>query len=85
MTWNPKGPSVTHDAIVWGILYVSGQFDASGTPYYDGSVVTYAGTPTGVKTAIRPTSTGIRRSRTTGRPSRWDLPRVVLTRWQTDE
>ena len=83
--WNAKGPSVTHDAIVWGILYVTGQFDASGTPYYDGSVVTYAGTPTGVKTAGTANLYWDPTLKDNWPPAGWDLPRVVLTRWRTDE
>jgi hypothetical protein len=84
-TWNATGPKITHDAIVWGILYLSGKFDASGTPYYDGSVVTYAGTPTGTKTAGTanlywdPTLTD------NWPPVGWNLPRVIITRWETDE
>ena len=43
--WNAKGPNIAgYDAIVWGILYVSGNFDCQGTPLYYGSVVTKAGT-----------------------------------------
>jgi hypothetical protein len=83
--WNPKGPSVNHDAIVWGILYLSGQFDASGTPYYNGSVVTYAGTPTGVKTVGTANLYWDPTLKDAWPPPGWDLPRVVLTRWQTDE
>jgi hypothetical protein len=83
--WNPMGPSVSHDAIVWGILYLSGQFDASGTPYYNGSVVTYAGTPSGVKTVGTANLYWDPTLKDNWPPPGWDLPRVVLTRWQTDE
>jgi hypothetical protein len=82
--WNATGPKITHDAVVWGILYVTGQFEAGGTPYYDGSVVTYAGTETGAKTVGTasfywdPTITDH------WPPAGWDLPRVIVTRWQTD-
>jgi hypothetical protein len=83
--WNAKGPTVNHDAIVWGILYLAGQFDASGTPYYDGSVVTYAGTETGVKTAGTANLYWDPTLKDNWPPPGWDLPRVILTRWQTDE
>jgi type II secretory pathway pseudopilin PulG len=83
--WNPKGPTVDHDAIVWGILYLSGQFDASGTPYYDGSVVTYAGTATGVKTAGTASLYWDPGLKENWPPPDWDLPRVIITGWQTDE
>jgi hypothetical protein len=82
---NPIGPTVNHDAIVWGILYLSGQFDASGTPYYDGSVVTYAGTETGVKTVGTANLYWDPTLNDNWPPPGWELPRVILTRWQTDE
>ena len=83
--WNPKGPSVTHDAIVWGILYLSGQFDASGTPYYDGSVITYAGTETGAKTAGTASLYWDPALNENWPPPDWGLPRVIITGWQTTE
>ena len=83
--WNAKGPAYLHDAILWGILYVAGQFDASGTPYYDGSVITYAGTPTGVKTAGTANLYWDPTIRDNWPPVDWNMPRVIITRWQTDE
>lgn len=83
--WNARGPSVTHDAIVWGILYVTGQFDADGTPYYDGSVITYAGTETGSKTPGTANLYWDPALKDNWPPLGWDLPRVIVTRWQTDE
>jgi hypothetical protein len=84
--WNAKGPSlpVQHDAVVWGILYLSGQFDASGTAYYNGSVVTYAGTETGVKTPGTASLYWDPNIKDNWPPPGWDLPRVIVTRWQTD-
>lgn len=82
---NPLGPSVTHDAIVWGILYLSGQFDSDGTPYYDGSVVTYAGTPSGRKAAGTASLYWDPTIRYNWPPPGWDLPRVSITLWQTDD
>jgi hypothetical protein len=83
--WNPRGPSVTHDAIVWGILYLSGQFDAGGTPYYDGSVITYAGTETGAKTGGTASLYWDPALRDEWPPRDWGLPRVIITGWQTSE
>jgi len=83
--WNAKGRSFTHDAIVWGILYVTGQFDASGTPYYDGSVITLAGTETGAKTAGTASFYWDPTIADGWPPPAWNLPRVIITRWQTDE
>jgi hypothetical protein len=83
--WNAKGPSVVHDAIVWGILYVTGQFDANGAPYYDGSVVTYAGTETGAKTVGTANLYWDPSLKESWPPPGWDLPRVIITGWQTAE
>ncbi len=83
--WNPRGPSVTHNAIVWGILYVAGQFEADGTPYYNGSVITYAGTPTGAKTPGTANLYWDPMLKDNWPPPDWDLPRVIITHWQTDE
>jgi type II secretory pathway pseudopilin PulG len=83
--WNPLGPSVTHDAIVWGILYLSGQFEADGTPYYDGSVITFAGTETGAKTPGTANLYWDPMLKENWPPPDWDLPRVIITGWQTDE
>jgi hypothetical protein len=83
--WNSKGPSFSHDAIVWGILYISGQFDASGTPYYNGSVVTYAGTETGAKTPGTAELYWDPSLKDNWPPPDWNLPRVIITGWQTNE
>ena len=78
------GPTIEHDAIVWGILYLSGQFDASGTPYYDGSVITFAGTKTGEKTVGTANLYWDPKLKDNWPPPDWDLPRVIITGWQTD-
>ena len=83
--WNAKGPSVTHDASSGGFCTLSGQFDASGTVYYDGSVVTYAGTETGVKTSGAASLYWDPNIKDNWPPPGWDLPRVIVTRWQTDD
>ena len=83
--WNPLGPTVEHDAIVWGILYIAGQFDAGGTPYYNGSVVTFAGTETGAKTPGTANLYWDPSLKDNWPPPAWDLPRVIITVWQTDE
>jgi hypothetical protein len=82
--WNELGPSVPGVAIVWGILYVTGEFDATGTPNYDGSVVTYAGTPAGVKTAGTANFYWDPHLKDNRPPAEWSLPRVIITRWETD-
>jgi hypothetical protein len=83
--WNAKGKVLptSVDALLWGVLYTSGQFDAQGNAVYYGSVVTYAGT-------MAPTSAGTPdfywdpSLKDNWPPIGWDLPRVIITRWQTD-
>ena len=82
--WNSKGKQIgTVDALLWGVFYTSGQFDAQGNTAYYGSVVTYAGTTS-------PTSAGTPdfywdpSLKDNWPPIGWDLPRVIITRWQTD-
>lgn len=81
--WNSKGPSFAADALLWGVLYTSGQFDAQGNARYYGSVVTYAGTtaPTSAGTPDFYWDPSLKDS---WPPLGWDLPRVIITRWQTD-
>jgi hypothetical protein len=83
--WNPIGPTFDHPAIVWGILYLSGQLDADGTPFYDGSVITFAGTETGQKTQGTANFYWDPKLKDNWPPQDWDLPRVIITGWQTDE
>jgi hypothetical protein len=83
--WNSKGKTLPDpvDALLWGVLYTNGQFDAQGNSKYYGSVVTYAGTTS-------PTSAGTPdfywdpSLKDNWPPIGWDLPRVIITRWQTD-
>lgn len=83
--WNSKGKVLPDpvNALLWGIFYTSGQFDAQGNAVYYGSVVTYAGTTS-------PTSAGTPdfywdpTLKDNWPPIGWDLPRVIITRWQTD-
>ena len=81
--WNAKGPNITgYNAIVWGLLYVSGDFDAQGTPLYYGSVVTKAGS--NGKMAGTPDLFWDTDLKDNWPPAGWDLPRVIITRWETD-
>jgi hypothetical protein len=83
VTWNKYGPHITgQTAVMWGVLYVSGQLDSSGNAWYYGSVITKGGTAN--------TMTGTPdlwwdpRLVDNWPPPGWDLPRVIITRWQTD-
>jgi hypothetical protein len=83
VTWNNRGPDITgQNAVVWGLLYVSGDFDAQGTPLYYGSVITKSGndgTMAGTPDLFWDTDL-----KDNWPPPTWDLPRVVITRWETD-
>jgi hypothetical protein len=81
--YNPRGPLIAgQTAIVSGLLYVSGDFDCQGTPTYFGSVVTKAG----MNGAMGGTpdiywDTDLKDN---WPPPGWELPRVIITRWETD-
>ena len=81
--YNSRGPNITgQTAIVWGLLYVSGVFDSQGTAQYYGSVVTKAGMNNSMAgTADVWWDTDLKDN---WPPAGWELPRVVITRWQTD-
>jgi hypothetical protein len=81
--YNARGPNITgQNAIVWGLLYVAGNFDSQGTQLYYGSVVTKAGMNNALAgTADIYWDTDLKDN---WPPPGWDLPRVIITRWQTD-
>jgi len=81
--YNARGPNITGQiAVVWGLLYVSGIFDSQGTTQYYGSVVTRAGMNNAMAgTADVWWDTDLKDN---WPPPGWSLPRVVITRWQTD-
>jgi hypothetical protein len=81
--YNPRGPAITGQVgILWGLLYVSGEFDCQGTPLYFGSVVTKAG----MVNSLNGTPDIFWDSDLTDNwpPPGWELPRVIITRWETD-
>lgn len=81
--WNRKGPDITgQTAVVWGLLYNSGDFDCQGTPMYYGSVVTKAGMNGSM--AGTPDIFWDSDLKDNWPPPGWDLPRVIITRWETD-
>jgi len=81
--YNARGPNITgQDAVVWGLLYVSGTFDSQGTPLYYGSVVTKAGMNGSM--AGTPDIFWDTDLKDNWPPPGWELPRVIITRWQTD-
>jgi hypothetical protein len=81
--YNARGPTIAgEEAIVWGLLYVSGDFDCQGTPEYFGSVVTKAGM--NGKMAGTPDLFWDTDLKDNWPPPGWELPRVIITRWVTD-
>jgi hypothetical protein len=80
-TYNISGPTITADAMLWGVLYNNGYFDSQGTPRTFGSIITKGGAPASAGTV------DVYWDDTIGRdwpPPGWDLPRVIITRWETD-
>ncbi len=80
---NNYGPHITgQTAVMWGVLYLSGTFDCNGNAWYYGSVVTKGG--------MKDTMTGTPdlwwdpRLTDNWPPPSWNLPRVIITRWETD-
>jgi len=81
--YNAKGPNISgQTAIVWGLLYNSGDFDCQGRPMYFGSVVTHSGM-NGLM-AGTPDLFWDTDLKDNWPPPGWDLPRVIITRWETD-
>lgn len=81
--YNSRGPDITGQiAVIWGLLYTSGDFDTQGTPKFYGSVVTKAGmngSMNGTPDLFWDTDL-----RDNWPPPGWELPRVIITRWETD-
>jgi hypothetical protein len=81
--YNKYGPAITgQTAAVWGVLYLAGTLDAQGNADYYGSVITKGGTAT--KMTGTPNVWWDPRLKDNWPPADWDLPRVIITRWQTD-
>lgn len=80
-SYNREGPQLIDKALFWGVMYNSGQYDSQGTPRYLGSVLTGSRqTKSGGTVDIYWDPTILTR----WPPPDWDLPRVVITRWETD-
>ena len=81
--WNKYGPPIAgQTAVLWGVLYLAGTLDAAGNADYYGSIVTKGGTAN--KMTGTPNVWWDPRMKDNWPPADWDLPRVVITRWQTD-
>ncbi len=81
---NARGPAFNDLSSVWGILYNNGYFDATGNAVYYGSVVSYEGVGTTSPAAGTPDLYWDQTIIDAWPPDDWDLPRVIVTRWETD-
>jgi hypothetical protein len=81
--FNKYGPPILNQtAILWGVFYIAGTLDAQGNATYYGSIVTKGGTAN--KMTGTPDVWWDPRIKDSWPPPDWDLPRVIITRWQTD-
>lgn len=79
--YNKLGKAFTADAMLWGLLYTNGELDSQGSPRVSGSIVTKTGqTPSAGTFDIYWDQNLV----DNWPPPGWDLPRVVVTRWETD-
>ncbi|MDH3592778.1 MAG: hypothetical protein OER88_12910, partial [Planctomycetota bacterium] len=81
---NTRGPSFTEDANVWGILFNSGQFEATGNGTFFGSVVAESGIGENSPAAGTPQFYWDESILSDWPPSNWNMPRVAISRWETD-
>ena len=79
--YNRKGKSVAGGADIWGVVYNSGEFDAQGNPVILGSMITKKGQLNSAGTADIYWDPKLLDE---WPPSDWDLPRVVITRYESD-
>lgn len=81
---NSLGRAFTDDANMWGILYNNGEFEATGNAVYYGSVIAKSGVGENSPAAGTPDFYWDESLKDNWPPADWDLPRVVVTRWETD-
>ena len=81
---NSRGPNVAGTAAMWGILYNNGDFEATGNATYYGSVIAKSGVGEMAPAAGTPQLYWDQSIIDDWPPSNWDLPRVVITQWETD-
>lgn len=82
---NPRGPDLTRSVSFQGILYTSGTFEATGPATYYGSVIARTGVVQEIEDGTAPTPTLYwdESIRTGWPPPGWELPRLIVTRWET--
>ncbi len=82
---NTQGPPITDEAVIWGVLYTNGYWDATGNAKYYGSVISKQGIGESSPSAGTPDlywDESIARGEWP--PEDWELPRVIISRWETD-
>jgi hypothetical protein len=83
-TYDERGPVITTDAVLWGILYNNGKYDATGNARVYGSILTKSGMEESAPSAGTPEIWWDESIKTSWPPAGWELPRVVITKWETD-
>lgn len=81
--YDGAGPAIEDEAAVWGILYTNGFYDATGNAKYFGSVITKQGVIES-PAAGTPDLYWDESIVENWPPPEWDIPRVFITRWETD-
>ncbi len=81
---NSRGPAIDDEANIWGIMYNNGYYDATGNATYYGSVVSKSGIGEFDPSAGTPDHYWDESLRDDWPPDGWNLPRVAITRWETD-
>ena len=81
---NDQGPNVLFNASMWGILVNSGHFEATGNALFYGSIVAKSGVGLLSPAAGTPELYWDESIVKDWPPSSWDLPRVMITKWETD-
>jgi hypothetical protein len=79
-----RGPPITDDALIWGIFYNSGYYDATGNGVYYGTMVSEQGIGEFSPTAGTPDHYWDQSLDEDWPPDEWGLPRVHLSAWETD-
>jgi hypothetical protein len=81
---NKRGPVIEDEAILWGILYTNGYYDSTGNGTYYGTVISKQGIGETSPSAGTPEHYWDESLEDDFPPGDWGLPRVTITRWETD-
>ena len=79
--FNAEGPGFAARTAMDGVLYVQGTFSSRGPTRVYGSVIARSGVPSSGQAAGIYWNDALR---TAFPPDSWGLPRVMITRWETD-